>query len=58
LILYAVGEFIHLMLAIEHNTRLTAHLIQMHHASQAPPAPAVFSAPPPPPPPPPPAPRL
>ena len=58
LLCYTVGEAIYVFLAIEENTRLTAHLIQMHHASQPPPAPAVFTTPPPPPPPPPPAPRL
>ena len=57
LMLYAVGEFIHLLLAIEENTRLAAYLLQAQPAPQAPPAPAAF-APPPPPPPPPPDPRL
>ena len=54
LLCYAVGEAIHLFLAIEENTRLTAQLLQMHPASQAPPVPAIFPSPPPPPPPPPP----
>nr|HID12701.1 hypothetical protein [Anaerolineae bacterium] len=52
LMLYAVGELIYLLLAIEENTRLAAQWIQARPAPAAhPAAPSVYSPPPPPPPP-------
>jgi hypothetical protein len=52
LLLYAVGELIHLLLAIEENTRLTARWIQRRPAPAAYPTPPPAYTPPPPPPPP------
>lgn len=50
--LYAAGEFIYLLLAIEENTHLTAQWIQSQSMVQAPAAaPPAYPTPPPPPPP-------
>ncbi len=49
LLLYAIGELVYLLLAIEENTRLAAQWIQAHSAPSAyPAAPPTYSPPPPP----------
>jgi hypothetical protein len=58
LLLYAVGELIFLLLAIEENTRMTARWIQMRPTpAPYPTPPPAYTPPPPPPPPSPPAPQ-